>query len=80
MPADFDRSRHQLIETHLTDDDIVEIITALKEKAKQGNYEAGKALFELKYGKNPEPPSDQVTLEQLLYETPTGPRPDSRDI
>lgn len=72
---DYVRSRQDLIETHITDSDIVDIITALKEKAKLGSYEHAKAVVELKYGKNPEPPKNDRTLEDLLWESPLGPTP-----
>jgi hypothetical protein len=64
------RTRDELIAVHLSDEDIVEIIEALKIKAKAGQYEPCKILFELKYGKNPGPPSSGPSLADLLLERP----------
>lgn len=72
---DFIRTRQDLIDVHLSDNDIVEILTVLKEKAKLGSYEHIKILMELKYGKNPPPPSNERSLEDLLLESPIGYRP-----
>lgn len=68
---DIPRTREELIDTHLSDDDIVVIIHSLKERiAKYGDVQAARLLFEFKYGKNPEPPSNQRTLEELMLESP----------
>lgn len=65
------RTREDLIESHLSDDDIVEIIFKLRERvAMYGDVAAAKLLFEFKYGKNPEPPSQQTSLEELIAEHP----------
>lgn len=68
---DFPRTREQLIEAHLTDSDIVEILTQLKRRAvEQGDWNAAKLLLEFKYGRNPEPPNNAQTLEDLFMATP----------
>lgn len=73
------RTREDLINTHLSDDDIVEIITSMKRAALSGEWPAAKLLLEFKYGRNPEPIQTDRTLEDLLAETPLGvaPGPDS---
>lgn len=72
---DFVRTREDLIATHLDDNDIVEILTVLKERAKLGSYEHIKIVLEIKYGKNPAPPSSDVTLAELMWGAPTGLKP-----
>lgn len=68
------RTREELIESHLSDDDIVEVLEALKFRATtQGDVMAAKALLEFKYGKNPEPPSNAQTLEELMAQEPLAP-------
>lgn len=65
------RTREELIDSHLTDDDIVLVITALRLKVERtGDVMAAKLLWEFKYGKNPEPPSRETTLEELMLEGP----------
>lgn len=65
------RTREELIESHLSDDDIVEVLTALKFRATtQGDVMAAKALLEFKYGRNPEPPNNSQTLEELFMAAP----------
>lgn len=71
LVENFPRTRERLIEAHLTDSDIVEILTQLKRRAvEQGDWNAAKLLLEFKYGRNPEPPNNNVTLEELLMQTP----------
>lgn len=65
------RTREELIDTHLSDDDIVLILHSLKERIeKYGDVQAARLLFEFKYGKNPEPPSNDKTLQELMLESP----------
>lgn len=72
---DYPRTRQELIETHLSDDDIVILLTHLKARVeKYGDVQAAKLLIEFKYGKNPEPPSNSQTLEELFLETPAASR------
>lgn len=73
------RTRAELIDTHLSDDDIVEILTGLKRAAAAGEWAAAKLLIEFKYGRNPEPIVTDLTLEDLMAQTPLGvvPGPDS---
>lgn len=73
------RTREDLINTHLSDDDIVMILTRLKEQALAGEWQAAQMLLKFKYGSNPEPIQTDRTLEDLLAETPLGviPGPDS---
>jgi hypothetical protein len=69
--VDIPRTREELIDTHLSDDDIVIIIHSLKERiAKYGDVQAARLLFEFKYGKNPEPPSGDKSLAELMLESP----------
>lgn len=72
------RTREQLIDAHLSDDDIVEIITALRERvAKYGDVQAARLLLEFKYGKNPEPVQTGETLDDLMMQSPLAPRSDA---
>lgn len=73
------RTREDLINTHLSDNDIVEILTSMKRAALAGEWPAAKLLLEFKYGRNPEPVSTNLTLEELMAQTPLGvaPGPDS---
>lgn len=73
------RTREDLINTHLSDDDIVEIITSMKKAALSGEWPAAKLLLEFKYGRNPDPIQTNLTLEELMAETPLGvvPGPDA---
>lgn len=65
------RTREELIEAHLSDDDIVLILTEMKRRAsEQGDVMAAKLLLEFKFGKNPEPVSTGQTLEDLMLQTP----------
>lgn len=65
------RTREELIAAHLTDDDIVEIITHLRARVeKYGDVQAARLLLEFRYGKSPEPPQEGSSLEQLLMESP----------
>lgn len=71
LPAISPRTREELIEAHLSDDDIVLVLAEMKRRAsEQGDVQAAKLLLEFKYGKNPEPPSSQETLEELLLANP----------
>lgn len=71
MPSIGPRSREELIETHLSDDDIVLLITHLKQRVeKYGDVQAAKLLIEFKYGKNPDPPSNSKSLEELFLASP----------
>jgi hypothetical protein len=70
-PLNVPRSRQELIEAHLSDDDVVVLITHLKGRVeKYGDVQAAKLLLEFKYGKNPEPISTEKSLEQLLMQSP----------
>lgn len=65
------RTREELIDTHLTDSDIAELISHLKDRvSKYGDVAAAKLLVEFKYGRNPEPPNNNQTLEDLFLATP----------
>jgi len=55
----------------LTDGDIAVVIAKLKERVDAyGDVQAAKLLFEFKFGKNPEPPHEGTTLEELMLEGP----------
>lgn len=73
------RTRAELIDTHLTDDDIVLVLDRLKSLALSGDWQAAKLLLEFKYGRNPEPVNNDLSLEDLMAETPLGvtPGPDA---
>lgn len=65
------QTREELINTHLTDADIATVIAKLKERVEMyGDVQAAKLLFEFKFGKNPEPPHEGTTLEELMLATP----------
>lgn len=71
LPEISPRTREELIDTHLTDDDIVLLLTHLKGRVERyGDVQAAKLLIEFKYGKNPEPPSNQKTLDELFLVGP----------
>lgn len=71
MPKLPPQTREELINTHLTDADIAVVIAKLKDRvAEYGDVQAAKLLFEFKFGKNPEPPHEGTTLEELMLEGP----------
>lgn len=78
--ADGPRSREELIEGHLSDDAIIDILEGLKERASRGDWNAAKLLIEFRFGKNPEPPHTGMTLEDLMAASPTGIVPGPDDI
>lgn len=65
------KTREELILSALPDDVILEIVELLIERVrKYGDVQASRVLFEFRYGKNPEPPQEGTTLEQLMLQQP----------
>lgn len=65
------RTREALIESLLPDSVIEDIIVSLRARVAQyGDVQAARVLFEFRYGKNPEPPNEGTTLEQLMQPHP----------
>lgn len=68
------RTREDLIASELSDEDIIILIHHLKARVeKYGDVQAARLLIEFKYGKNPDPPSQTTSLEDLMLAGPLAP-------
>lgn len=65
------RTREELINSALPDETILFLISKLVERVEAyGDVQAARLLFEFRYGKSPEPPSEGTSLEQLMASAP----------
>jgi hypothetical protein len=70
------RTREELIDSTLSDEVIEEILGVLILRVKSdGDVRAAQLLLDFRYGRNPEPPSGDESLQDLFLRTPTSLEP-----